>query len=358
MNIPLEAYKAELLKIAADLDEPNDPFAAWESVLALKSELEHLRQHTAVESFQSRVQPWMMACFGSEISADKLERGDRFLEEALELLQSGDYPKSRAYALIEYVFGRDKGEPAQEVGGVMVTLAAYCLAHGIDMHQAGEIELARIWTKVEKIRAKQAAKPTGSALPIPTPSRPENERLARALIMTDCENEEDLIDMANVGRSLMGAIWNYTGEQSLLEDWSPAEDPAEIVGDLYNRLEESLACHRQAMEEGRHLAATALELAGAVDAQADDIGTGPRTPLVILRELVQLAEKYNSGKPIAPHGFCWLDRPVTVKGGDYQYQGQLLCSFPKDPGAAVRYIVRDGNNRLFIHNAQQCGIEA
>jgi NTP pyrophosphatase (non-canonical NTP hydrolase) len=117
-------------------------------------------------SLQSRVQPWMMACFGPEISGDKLERGDRFLEEAIELLQSVDYPRERIYALIEYVYGRDQGEINQEVGGVMITLAAFCLAHGQDMHEAGETELARIWTKVEKIRAKQAAKPTGSALPI------------------------------------------------------------------------------------------------------------------------------------------------------------------------------------------------
>ena len=47
----------------------------------------------------------------------------------------------------------------------MVTLAAYCLAHGLNMHTAGETELERVWTKVEKIRAKHAAKPKGSALP-------------------------------------------------------------------------------------------------------------------------------------------------------------------------------------------------
>ena len=35
-------------------------------------------------SFQDRVDPWMQACFGAEISADKLERGDRLLEEVLE----------------------------------------------------------------------------------------------------------------------------------------------------------------------------------------------------------------------------------------------------------------------------------
>jgi hypothetical protein len=47
----------------------------------------------------------------------------------------------------------------------MVTLAALCLAHGLDMHDAAETELARIWTKVEAIRAKQAAKPKHSPLP-------------------------------------------------------------------------------------------------------------------------------------------------------------------------------------------------
>ena len=33
-------------------------------------------------TFQGRVQPWMMACFGEEISRDKIERNHRFLEEA------------------------------------------------------------------------------------------------------------------------------------------------------------------------------------------------------------------------------------------------------------------------------------
>ena len=119
------------------------------------------------DSFQSRVAPWMHETFGPEISADRLERGDRLLEEVLELLQSGGYPAYRIARLASYVYGRPAGEPAQEVGGVMVTLAAYCLAHEMDMHAAGETELARVWTKVEAIRAKQAAKPRGSALPVP-----------------------------------------------------------------------------------------------------------------------------------------------------------------------------------------------
>lgn len=147
------------------------------------------RTSDAVEpvAFQQRVAPWMDVCFGPEISGDRLERGDRFLEEALELLQSGGYPRERIAALTDYVFDRPQGEINQEVGGVMVTLAAYCLAFGLDMHAAGETELARIWTKVEKIRAKQAAKPTGSALPVAAPhpspvSEEMVEEVKRALI--------------------------------------------------------------------------------------------------------------------------------------------------------------------------------
>ena len=121
--------------------------------------------------FQNRVGDWMEVCFTPEITADKLERNDRFIEEALELAQSTGYSADRAHSLVDYVFSRDKGEPSQEVGGVMVTLAALCNPHGLNMAEAAETELARIMQPeiVEKIRAKQKTKPTGSALPVPTP---------------------------------------------------------------------------------------------------------------------------------------------------------------------------------------------
>lgn len=116
-------------------------------------------------SFQDRVQPWLLECFGQEIADNIHERNHRFLEEALELVQSTGCTQTEAHQLVGYVFGRPEGEPHQEVGGVMVTLAALCLAAGVDMHQAGEDELARVWTKIDQIRAKQAAKPKHSPLP-------------------------------------------------------------------------------------------------------------------------------------------------------------------------------------------------
>jgi len=116
-------------------------------------------------SFQQRVEPWMLECFGPEISADTDERNHRFVEEALELVQACGATASECHQLVDYVFNRPVGEPHQESGGVMVTHAALCLANGLDMHKNGEIELARIWGKIETIRAKQAAKPNHSPLP-------------------------------------------------------------------------------------------------------------------------------------------------------------------------------------------------
>src|SRR5687767_679466 len=106
------------------------------------------------DSFQNRVQPWLMDCSGSEIAGDKIERNHRFLEEALELVQALGCTQNEANDLAAYVYRRPVGEPSQEVGGVMVTLAALCLANGFDMHVAAETELARIWTKTDVIRAK------------------------------------------------------------------------------------------------------------------------------------------------------------------------------------------------------------
>ncbi len=116
-------------------------------------------------NFQNRVDRWLLVCFGSTIARDKVERNHRFLEEALELVQACDCTKEEALQLVDYVYGRDKGEMAQEVGGVMNTLAALCLSQDIDMEDAGHIEMDRCWTKVDKIRAKQRAKPKFSPLP-------------------------------------------------------------------------------------------------------------------------------------------------------------------------------------------------
>lgn len=109
-------------------------------------------------TFQRRVANWVRVTLPPEDANNLTVRCDRLLEEVLEALQAVGYPKERIDKLRDYVFSRDKGEINQEVGGVMVTLAAFCEVAGVDMHPAAEIELDRCWENRKKIRDKQALK--------------------------------------------------------------------------------------------------------------------------------------------------------------------------------------------------------
>jgi Domain of unknown function (DUF3850) len=117
------------------------------------------------KSYQADVRDWLYACFGEEIATDKVERSHRFLEEALELVQACGTTPDEARKLVDYTFSRPVGEKFQEVGGVMITLSGLCNAQGLDMVEAGKVELARVYTAVDKIRAKQKAKPKFGPLP-------------------------------------------------------------------------------------------------------------------------------------------------------------------------------------------------
>jgi hypothetical protein len=164
--------------------------------------------------FQQRVQPWMIACFGEMIAGDREERNHRFLEEALELVQACGCTASEAHQLVDYVYGRPIGEPSQEVGGVMVTLAALCLANGLDMHANAETELARIWTKVEAIRAKQAAKPKHSPLPEataaltppPAPTEAAGLREAAQFLLWQFDRKGPVADSLEAWEALRAAL--------------------------------------------------------------------------------------------------------------------------------------------------------
>lgn len=136
-----------------------------------------------MNAFQASVDRWIQQCFGAEIAADKTERNHRFLEEALELVQAGGCTVSEAHQLVDYVYGRPVGDLEQEVGGVAVTLSALCSAHGVALSVCSQRELFRIGQKIEQIRAKQAAKPKHSPLPVSTaiaatPDRYEEGRAA------------------------------------------------------------------------------------------------------------------------------------------------------------------------------------
>lgn len=117
--------------------------------------------------FQQDVAKWVKDCFGEEIANDTVERSFRFTEESLELVQSLGITRAQVLILVDYVFDRPKGEPQQEVGGVMVTLAALCNANGIQLKNAALTELLRCQSKTDKIREKHFSKPANMLSPIP-----------------------------------------------------------------------------------------------------------------------------------------------------------------------------------------------
>ena len=118
-----------------------------------------------MDRFQDRVMQWAVECFGPIIPLDKTERSHRFIEEALELVQSCGLSADECHQLVDYVFDRPVGEKSQEAGGTFLTLAALCAAQGLDMDLCAETELERVWIKMDTIRKKQAAKPKHTPLP-------------------------------------------------------------------------------------------------------------------------------------------------------------------------------------------------
>lgn len=184
LNREIEIAKSDLVVMTEIKDTVNDTLR---QVVTERNELREKLRATPEpfdDPFQDRVHKWMQATFDAETVANKRERNHRFLEESLELVQSLGCTQTEAHMLVDYVFGRPVGECEQETGGVMVTLAALANANSIRVNRAAETELARCWTKIEQIRAKQAGKPKHS--PLPGPSEPPGALLADEVIAWQC----------------------------------------------------------------------------------------------------------------------------------------------------------------------------
>jgi hypothetical protein len=114
------------------------------------------------EQYQRMIISWTKRCFLNAFNeaAHPVERRRRFGEESIELLQACGMPIDELQAIVKYVYGRPPGEPGQEVGGVMVTLAQLCEIRGINYGAEAIKELERIDTPelIEKIRGKQVSK--------------------------------------------------------------------------------------------------------------------------------------------------------------------------------------------------------
>lgn len=115
---------------------------------------------TSITAYQNGVKLWLEEAFEVGPRPTSRERAARFLEEALELYQACGGEPGEVAEMSNYVFNRPVGEVAQEVGGVMVTLAGLCAVKDVDLNMAAVLELNRVNNPnvLAAIRAKRAAR--------------------------------------------------------------------------------------------------------------------------------------------------------------------------------------------------------
>lgn len=113
-----------------------------------------------MRQLQTETHEWMTRALGPGIRDDKRERILRFLEEAMELCQVCELPVGAIYAMIDYTYNRPVGEIEDEVGGVMICLAALCNANFVDMQTAVDTRMLLCHQNMEAIRLKHMAKPS------------------------------------------------------------------------------------------------------------------------------------------------------------------------------------------------------
>lgn len=102
-----------------------------------------MSDHGYRDARQSDAFAWGGRTFG-EINLNKRERARRFLEEAVELVQAAGLGASAVVDIVSHVYNKPPGEPAQEAGGVGVTLLMLCQCLGISAEHAERKELARV----------------------------------------------------------------------------------------------------------------------------------------------------------------------------------------------------------------------
>lgn len=116
--------------------------------------------------FQDRVSDAHHALFHDD-PTDIEERRARFLEEVYETVQAFGMSEQEAVKLAGYSFNRPVGEPNQEIGGAMVTLASLCIVAGYDLMECAEADLEKLQRPetIERIRAKRATRHGRGPLP-------------------------------------------------------------------------------------------------------------------------------------------------------------------------------------------------
>lgn len=119
---------------------------------------------------QEVIYQWVRRCFGGAIADNRAERSLRILEEAAELAQCAGVAKDKIDAIVEEVFSRPVGDHYQEIGGILVTVYAYCESNGMNAEGALMQETKRILNRDPEYFRKRM-----------------NEKISKGLAVTDAQ---------------------------------------------------------------------------------------------------------------------------------------------------------------------------
>ena len=93
---------------------------------------------------QVGVHHWCVAAFGDDHARSIEQRGIRMVEEAIEAAQAAGCKPEMVHKLVDFIFAKEPGNLAQEIGGVGVTLLALAQAATVDADAEESREFARV----------------------------------------------------------------------------------------------------------------------------------------------------------------------------------------------------------------------
>jgi NTP pyrophosphatase (non-canonical NTP hydrolase) len=96
---------------------------------------------------QHRIADWCAAAFGKDHATNIEQRGLRLAEEAIEAAQAANCDPATLHKLIDYIYAKEPGALAQELGGVGLCVLAMANAAGIDADDAESAECERVLSK-------------------------------------------------------------------------------------------------------------------------------------------------------------------------------------------------------------------
>lgn len=120
-----------------------------------------------ISKAQLKTHDWFNSTFKRDIQGEgqATDRANRFVEEALELVQAIGITKESIRLQLDRVYSRPVGEVKQEIGGTILTLSLIASSQDLLMDDCWSAAIEDGYARQAKIRAKDAAKRKDSPLP-------------------------------------------------------------------------------------------------------------------------------------------------------------------------------------------------